>query len=367
MTTTHTCDILIAGSGAAGFAAAIAARNEGADVLMVEKASVFGGTTCYSAGVIWIPANSHAKRAGIGDTREAALTYMKSSAGNRLDAGRAEAFVDSAAATLDFLEAKTHVRYVLAPNWADYEPALDGGSNGGRSLAPEPFDGRRLGAQFKNLRPPLESMLLFGGMMIGRNDLPHLFNMTRSAKSALHVAGMAARYGRDRIRHHRGTRLTNGNALIAALALSAFERNIPLWLQSPITALIREGDRVVGAKVMREGVEVAIIAKRGVILACGGFPGDDALKARLYPHVAAGHKHHSLPPSTNAGDGIRVAESAGAAFNGDVVHPAAWTPVSFVPQPDGSRLPFPHFIDRGKPGYMAVDKRGRRFVNEAKS
>jgi succinate dehydrogenase/fumarate reductase flavoprotein subunit len=365
--TTHTCDILIAGSGASGFAAAIAARDAGCDVLMVEKAPQFGGTTCYSAGVIWIPANSHAKRAGLTDSRAQALTYMQSSAGNRLDRARATAFVDTAADVLDTLEAKTHVRYVLAPTWADYEPALDGGADGGRSLAPEPFDGRRLGVQFKNLRPPLESMMLFGGMMIGRNDLPHLFNMTRSAKSALHVAGMAARFGRDRVTHHRGTRLTNGNALIAALALSAFERDIPLWLSSPIIALVRDGDRVIGATVMRDGRETTITAKRGVILACGGFPGDDALKKRLYPHVAAGTKHHSLPPATNSGDGIRVAEGAGAAFNADVHHAAAWTPVSFVPQPDGTTQPFPHFIDRGKPGYMAVDRRGRRFVNEAKS
>ena len=363
----HTCDVLVAGSGAGGFAAAIAARDAGADVLMVEKDALFGGTTCYSAGVIWIPANAHAKRIGIDDTPAAALTYMKSSAGNRLDTARAEAFVNAASEMLARFEAATHVRYVLAPAWADYEPALAGGADGGRSLAPEPFDGRRLGTQFENLRPPLASMMLFGGMMIGRNDLPHLFNMTRSVKSAWHVAGMAARYGRDRVRHRRGTRLTNGNGLIAALALSAFERKIPLWLSSPLTALIKDGNRITGARVMRNGREIEIVARRGVILACGGFPGDDALKKRLYPHVAAGRRHHSLPPSSNSGDGIRVAEAAGAGFNGDVHHAAAWTPVSFVPQPDGSTLPFPHFIDRGKPGFIAVDRLGRRFVNEAKS
>jgi succinate dehydrogenase/fumarate reductase flavoprotein subunit len=362
-----TCDILIAGSGAAGFAAAIAARDQGTDVLMVEKEALFGGTTCYSAGVIWIPANSHAARLGLGDSAERALTYMKSSAGNHLDVDRARAYVDTASEMLDYFEARTHMRYVLAPTWADYEPSLDGGSNGGRSLAPEPFDGRRLGALFAKLRPPLESMMLFGGMMIGRNDLPHLFNMTRSASSALHVAGMAARYGRDRIRHHRGTRLTNGNGLIAALALSAKERGIPLWLDAPILDLIRDADRIVGAQVQREGAIVEIRARKGVILACGGFPGNGALKQRLYPHVARGAAHHSLPPSGNAGDGIRVGEGAGAAFHADVQHPAAWTPVSFVPKGDGTSLPFPHFIDRGKPGYMAVDRRGRRFVNEAKS
>ncbi len=135
-----------------------------------------------------------------------------------------------------------------------------------------------------------KSMMLFGGMMIGRTDLPHLFNMTRSTKSALHVAGMVARYGRDRVRHERGTRLTNGNALIAALALSAQDRGIPLWLEAPIVALSTMADRVTSARVMRDGRAVDITVRKGVILACGGFPGDDALKRRLYPHVAAGSR-----------------------------------------------------------------------------
>ena len=361
------CDVLVAGSGAGAFSAAITACHHGLDVLMVEKEPLFGGTTCYSAGVIWIPGSAQAKAAGIKDGPAEALRYLESIAGNRLDRARAEAFLATGPEMLAFLEANTPVRYGLVPAWADYEPELPGGSNGGRSLAPDVFDGRQLGKRFDQLRPPLASMMLLGGMMVGRTDLPHLYNMLRVPKSAWHAVRMFARYGRDRLGWKRGTRLTNGNGLIAALALAAQEKGIPLWLEAPLISLVHEGGRIAGAIVRRDGRDVEIRARRGVVLACGGFAGDAALKARLYAHVADGRAHQSLPPATNSGDGIRIATGAGAAFHEDVHHAAAWTPVSHLPQPDGTKLPYPHFIDRGKPGYIAIDRRGKRFVNEAKS
>jgi hypothetical protein len=210
-------------------------------------------------------------------------------------------------------------------------------------------------------------MMAFGGMMLGRNDLPHVFRMTKSAKSALHVAGMTARYAFDRLSHDRGTRLTNGNGLIAALALSAEERGIELRLDSPVVELVQKDGRIAGAIVERGGKREEIAAARGVVLACGGFPANAELKARYYGHVRDGHAHRSAPPPGNRGDGIRLGQSAGGAMAEDVAYAAAWVPVSLVPQPDGSTLPFPHFYERGKPGYIAVDPAGRRFTNESAS
>jgi succinate dehydrogenase/fumarate reductase flavoprotein subunit len=361
---TTTCDVLIAGSGAAGFAAALTARLAGLDVLMVEKEPLFGGTTAYSAGVIWIPVNGHQRAAGVIDSREQALAYLTSHVGNRLDRSKAEAFVDNAAAMLALFEGEGFVSYTLAATWADYHPDEPGGSQGGRSLVPEEYDGRKLGPWFPKLRPALKTMMPLGGMMVGRNDLPHVFQMTRSAKSALHVARMVARHARDRLSHSRGTRLVNGNALIAKLAVSAFARGIPLWLSSPVVELTRDGDRVTGAIVEREGRRLAVAARRAVILASGGFPAAGEPKQSVYTHVP---KQASLPPSGNTGDGLRLAQTVGGRFHGEVHQPAAWTPVSLVPQRDGSTVPFPHFFERGKPGYISVDRRGRRFVNEAKS
>jgi succinate dehydrogenase/fumarate reductase flavoprotein subunit len=361
------CDVLIAGSGAAGFATALTAHLEGLDVIMVEKEPVFGGTTAYSAGVAWIPLSSQQRAAGITDSRQAALDYLAHHVGNRLDRARAETFIDNAPAMLDRFEREGFVRFSLVPTWADYHPDEPGASQGGRSLGPETFDGRRLGRSFVKLRAPLKSMMAFGGMMIGRNDLPYIFQMSRSLQAATHVGGMVARYARDRLTHQRGTRLVNGNALIARMAVAAFARGIPLWLSSPIVALRREDARIIGAVVEKEGRRLTVTTRLGVVLACGGFPGNDELTRRLYAHRRAGKNHATLPPRGNAGDGLRLAQSVGGRLHDAVHQPAAWTPVSLVPQPDGSLLPFPHFYERGKPGYISVDRRGRRFVNESKS
>ena len=360
-------DLLIVGSGAAGFSAALNASHAGLDVLMVEKESQFGGSTAYSAGVIWIPGNRHGRALGIPDSKEQALTYLQHEAGNRLNLELANAFLDNCNPAVEFIEHNTHVRYEAVPIWADYHPTKPGAAQGGRSLLPLPFDGRRLGKRFGQLRAPIRTMMAFGGMMLGRNDLPHVFKMTRSARSALHVAGMTARYAYDRLRHARGTRLTNGNALVAGLALSAEERGIDLWLDSPVVELMQRDGAVVGAVVQRDGRREEIVAGRGVVLACGGFPADDELKRRYYGHVRDGRQHRSAPPPGNKGDGIRLGQTVGGAVAEDVAYAAAWVPVSLVPQPDGSTLPFPHFYERGKPGYICVDAGGRRFTNESAS
>ena len=364
---TADCDVLIVGSGAAGFAAAVTAAHAGLDVQMVEKTSSFGGTTCSSAGVIWIPGSRQAQAAGIADSREETLAYLRAQGGNRLDLAKAEIYADRAADTLAWFEDNSHLAYDLAPAWPDYHPTDPGGSSGGRSLGPKPFDGRRLGKAFAALRLPLTTTMILGGMMVGREDLVHYYGMLRSWRSARHVAGLFARYGRDRLSNPRGTRLSNGSALIAMLALSAFERGVRLALETPLTGLIVEDGRVVGARVHGAGGERTIRARAGVILATGGFPGSDELRARYFDHVAAGGNHRSLAPETNTGDGMMIAEQLGVGLVEDQANPAAWTPVSLAPQPDGSTVPFPHFFDRGKAGYIAVDRRGRRFVSEATS
>jgi glycine/D-amino acid oxidase-like deaminating enzyme len=143
------CDVLVAGSGAGGFAAALTARLHGLDVLMVEKEPLFGGTTAYSAGVIWIPCNSHQRAAGVMERPGEALTYLKSHVGNRLDLAKAEAFLANAPIMLDAFEREDFVSYELAATWADYHPDEPGGSQGGRSLVPDEYDGRKLGPWFE--------------------------------------------------------------------------------------------------------------------------------------------------------------------------------------------------------------------------
>ncbi len=202
-------------------------------------------------------------------------------------------------------------------------------------------------------------------MMIGTGkELAHLFNATRFAAV---VAGLLARHSRDVLRHGRATRLTNGNALAARLAKSAFDGGVPLWTSAPARELVVEDGAVRGAVVEREGRTVRVRARRGVVLAAGGFPQDAAQRRSLFRHAPTGAEHWSPAPPGNTGDGLRLGEAAGAAVEDRYPNDAAWVPISLVPWPDGGAGTFPHFVDGAKPGVIAVTAAGERFTNEANS
>ena len=365
--TDHECDVLVVGTGAGGLSAAVTAASLGLDVLAVEKEPYYGGTTARSGGWLWIPCSPVAQRAGVEDSPEAARRYLQHETGNHFDAGRIDAFLHEGPRMVDFMERETEVRFVLGPSFADYHPTAPGGSDGGRSICAAPFDARALGAEKDRLRPPLAE-ITFMGMMIGTGDeLKHFFNVTRSIKSAGVVARLLARFGRDLVRHGRAMRLTNGNALVGRLAKSAFDRGVPIWTDAPVTDLHMDAGRVTGATVQRNGAPVRVHARRGVVLATGGFPNDVARRRAMFRHAPTGAEHWSPAPPGNTGDGLRLAEASGALVEDSYPNAAAWVPVSLVPRRDGTAGPFPHFVDRSKPGVIAVTRDGRRFCNEADS
>ena len=158
----------------------------------------------------------------------------------------------------------------------------------------------------------------------------------------------------DVMRHGRGMTLTNGNALAGRLAKSAFDLKIPLWLSSPANELVLESGAVRGAIVERDGKRIRVNAKRGVVLACGGFPHDVARRKAMFPHAGDGTEHFSPGPVGNTGDGLRLAETAGGRIEDTLPNAAAWVPVSITDRKDGSKGVMPHFIDRAKPGIIAV-------------
>ena len=364
---TYDCDVLVVGTGAGGFAAAVAARKFGLDVLLVEKDAQYGGTTARSGGWLWIPCSPPARREGVVDSLEAARTYLRHEAGNHFDAERVDAFLRHGPEMVDFFERETAVRFVLGPAFADYHPDAPGGTPGGRSICAAPFDARELGAEKERLRPPLRE-ITFLGMMIGTGkELVHFFNATRSVRSAAVVAGLLARHSRDVALHGRAMRLTNGNALVGRLAKSAFDLGVPLWTSAPARELVVENGAVRGALVERDGRTVRVRARRGVVLAAGGFPQDAARRRAMFRHAPTGAEHWSPAPPGNTGDGLRLGEAVGAAVEDRYPNAAAWVPISLVPRPDGSVGTFPHFVDRAKPGVIAVTAAGARFVNEAHS
>ena len=365
--TERVCDVLVLGSGVAGLSAALTAACNGLDVIVCERADHFGGTSALSGGEVWIPLSRQAG-ANPTDSLDTALDYLKAIIGGELNLPRAEAYLMNAPKALAFIEDHSYVKYDLMTSVVDYFSEEPTSRLGLRSLGVNPFDGRRLGEQFHRLRPPLLTLQLIGGMSVGREDLPHVLGAATSWLSALHFAKMVGRYLRDRFSgYSRGTRLVMGNALIAGLLATLFERKVPIWLGACAIELLKTDGRVTGALMSVKNEQVKVQARLGVVLASGGFSGGNKFRARYFPHVARGKTHRSHLPPTNDGTGLELAVACGAALDETPSQPGAWTPVSEVPMGDGKYELFPHFGDRAKPGVIAVNSAGRRFVNEAVS
>lgn len=364
---TYECDVLVAGSGCSGMSAAITARYRGLDVLIVEKEPRFGGTTARSGGWLWIPGTSLAKAYGIEETPDQARTYLRHEAGNNYDAARVDAFLSAGPEAVDFFTTKTALRFDMPLVFPDYHAEAPGGAQGGRSMVTRPFDGRELGDLIKSLGMPLPELTVFGMMLGSGKEIIHFMRVTKSLTSAVYVAKRLSRHFMDVLRHGRGMTLTNGNALAGRLAKSALDLKIPMWLSSPVRELTVENGTVTGAIVSREGREVRVRARQGVVLACGGFPHDVERRRKMFPHAPTGVEHYSPGPTGNTGDGLRLAEGAGGRIEDRLPNAAAWVPVSLTTRKDGSKGVMPHFIDRAKPGVIAVMRDGKRFANEGNS
>ncbi|WP_027555321.1 FAD-dependent oxidoreductase [Bradyrhizobium sp. Cp5.3] len=356
-------DVVVVGSGAGGMAAALTAAHHGLDVLVIEKTDSIGGSTAVSGGAVWIPMNPHSREVGVEDSREAVLAYLQAILGNRMRRDMIDAFLDAGPRMVSFMESNTALRFVPRAVSPDYQSNLEGASTGGRTIDPAPFDGRELGENFNLLRNPIAEFLVFGGMMVGRKDIDSLLGIRSSWANFRDSTKLLLRYGLDRLRYPRGTRLLMGNALAGRLLKSALDRKIPLRTRTAAAKLLLDGPRVVGLEVERDGLISRIGARRGVVLATGGFPANAAMQADMLPHA---DQHYSMAPIGNTGDGLKLAREAGASIETDNVGNAFWTPVSVMRDRDGRDIRFPHLIlDRQKPGVIAVNHAGRRFVNEA--
>lgn len=367
MSKTVDCDVLVVGSGAGGFAAAVAAQARGLKVILAEKDKWVGGTTAVSGGFMWVPNNPVSVRDGVKDSVEQARAYLRHEAGNHFNAGNVDAFLAYGPEAISFFETKTALQFEPATAFSDYHPDAPGGRSGGRSIKAQPYRAQGLGGELNRLRPPLPE-LTFVGLMIGSGpELKHFFNVTRSLRSAIYVGGRLISHARDLALYRRGMLLTNGNALAARLFRSALDLGVDVWTNSPAVRLIVENGAVKGAILATPEGEAIVRTRRGVVLAAGGFPQDMARRRKMFPHDRDNKGHHSPAPLANSGDGLRLGEEAGASIEEGYPNAAAWVPVSRVPRRDGSFGVFPHFIDRAKPGLVAVLPNGKRFVNEANS
>ena len=357
-------DLLVCGAGAAGMTAALVAAHHGLSVLVCEKLSQVGGTTATSGGMVFAPGNPQSGRAGVGDSPPDARRYLDAELGPDGASELMAAFLESSPVALAFLEQHTDVKFdVPRPN-PDYHD-LPGASRAGRTVLPAPFDGRLLGRDFDLVRPPREELMILGGMMVARREVAILLRPYASLKALAFAVRQIGRYLIDRIGHRRGTRLLLGNALIARLLYSLRRKGIPVRVNTQLKELISEGGRVVGAVVEQDGKTKRLGARRGVVLATGGFAGSESWKSKLAQEFPA---HRSLAFEDSCGEGFDAAVRVGARVDASHVSPYFWAPVSVLKKRDGGETVWMHgVLDRSKPGLIAVNAAGRRFVNEAVS
>ncbi|MEY5029813.1 MAG: hypothetical protein RLZ63_2128 [Pseudomonadota bacterium] len=361
------CDVLVIGSGAGGLSAAVTAAHLGMRVIVAEKDPQYGGTTAWSGGWMWIPRNPLAVEAGIEEDIDKPLSYLRRELGERFDEARARTFLDNGPRMVDFFRRKTALQFIDGNLIPDFHGHTPDAATGGRSVCAAPFDGRRLGERLHDLKPPLHETTLWGMGIASGAELRHFLNALRQPASFWYVTKKVLRHWRDWLVHRRGTQLVNGNALVAGLARALFDQGGQILTSSPATRLLKEAGRVTGAVLHTPQGALHIHARRGVVLACGGFPHDTLRKQELLPHAPTGKEHWSAGNRSNTGDGLRLGESAGGQVARDLLQAAALAPVSLVPRADGSTAHFPHLIERAKPGLIAVTAHGVRFGNEANS
>ena len=360
-------DLVVIGAGGAGLSAALFAALAGAKVLVVERTEWVGGTTAWSAGTTWVPGTHHAAHVNPSDTLADVTTYLNHAVGTQAPAALRDAFLKNGPDAVAKMEAQSSVKFRPYPKHPDYISDLPGSTLNGRALEPVPFDGRLLGDLFPLLRPPIPEFTVLGGMMVDRTDINHLLAMTKSWVSLKHSVRIVLRHLGDRLRHARGTRLVMGNALVGRLLHSLSEHNkVTLALQTSVDSLERDvSGRVVAVRLSSATGNARVLAKKGVVLASGGFNRDPVLRADKLPGISA-EWCPAAPGHT--GEALALARGLGAVEGQGAQSPAFWAPVSLRKRSDGSTAVFPHFVmDRAKPGMITVNQAGERFVNESTS
>lgn len=283
------CDVLIVGSGAAGLSAAVTAAWHGLKVIVVEKDPVFGGATAWSGGWAWVPCNPLARRAGIVEDIEQPRTYLKHQLGEQYDPAMIDAFLQAGPQMVAFFEQHTSLQFADGNAIADIHGDTPGAGTGGRSVIAAPYDARQVGKLLKRLRKTMRETAFMGMPIMAGADLTAFLNLTRSLSAAWHVTRRFTRHLFDLVVYGRAMQLVNGVALVARLAKSAEDLGVLLWESAPVSQLLCENNQVQGAIVSTRKGSVRIRARKGVVLAAGGFANDIERRKALFPQIGRAH------------------------------------------------------------------------------
>jgi 3-oxosteroid 1-dehydrogenase len=359
----YTTDVVIVGSGGGALCGALAARQQGLDVLVVEKTEFVGGSTAMSGGGIWIPNNPVMQAAGANDSEAEALAYFDAIVGDVGPAsspGRRRAYVHNGPRLIAFLQ-ELGVPFRYADGYADYYCDAPGGKERGRTIEAFPFDTHRLGPWQQKLRPGMSAGL---GLVGFGTELTAMSYYNRSVRGLAISARVLARTLEGK---RRGQALTaNGAALVGRLLLVALEQGAQIWTGGPVQDLIVEDGAVVGVVVQRYGHDMRVFTRRGVLLAAGGFSRNGEMRARWGGEQATS-ADWSLANPGDTGEVLETAMKLGAAT--DLLDEAIWLPMPLLP--DGTPPSYPSrqlsafSRARWRPGSIMVDATGRRFADEA--
>lgn len=341
-------DVVVLGSGAAGLTAALAASHAGAAVAVFEKAHVVGGTTAMSGGVAWLPNNPVAAREGIEDNAADALRYLASLSNGSMHEAGVRAFVETVPELVDWLErdAGMTLRLCTIP---DYHPEHPGARpRSGRSLESELVAFSALGEWADHVATGQYSDPETGDVYMMSGETPR--------------GGGSGKLNEDEARRRRVERVNGrGRALAGGLLKACLEAGVDLHRLVAAKDLVRTDGRITGVTIEVDGVLRTVEARRGVIIATGGFEWDaDLVKAFLRGPMA-----HPTSIPTNTGDGLRMAMKQGAMLG--TMREAWWVPVLLPPGKTGWGHPRTSLVlrERSLPGAVMVNQTGRRFCNEA--
>lgn len=355
----HSVDVLVVGSGAGAMTAALKSYDLGGEVLLIEKASYYGGSSAMSGGGLWIPCNHLMPSVGIKDTPEEAMVYFKATTKGQIPESRLRAYLDKGPETVRYLCEHTQVRMVAMPEYADYYPMCEGAKPGGRTIEPENFNGRLLGEEMLRLREPGLQTLILGRVSMTAGQARIL--LCRTPGWILLTIKLMLTYILDiawRFRSKRDRNLAMGNALVGMLRRSLMDRGIPLWLSTPAKKIILENGRAVGIEAEKEGRRIRIQARKGVILAAGGFESNQAMREQYLPNPTRAEWTCANPDNT--GDIHKLGLEIGTGL--EFMHDGWWGPTTVVPGESRARM---LVIEKSLPGSILVNKKGERFVNEA--
>jgi 3-oxosteroid 1-dehydrogenase len=350
-------DVVVVGSGGAGMVAALTAAHRGLSTIVIEKAAHYGGSTARSGGGVWIPNNEVLKRDGVSDTPEAARTYLHGIIGGVVDSDRIDTYLQRGPEMLSFVLKHTPLKMCWVPGYSDYYPEAPGGRPGGRSIEPKPFNAAKLGPDLPGLEPPYGKVPL--NVVVMQQDYVRLNQIKRHPRGMLRSLKVGARTVWGQM---TGKKLVGmGRALIGPLRIGLRQAGVPVQLNTALTDLYVQDGAVRGVYVRRTGAPHAaepqlISARRGVILACGGFEHNEQMRVKY--QRAPITTEWTVGAKANTGDGIIAAEKLGAAL--EIMEDAWWGPT--IPLVDA---PWFALSERNSPGSIIVNMSGKRFMNES--